>query len=196
MAAARKGSAFCRRFSPADAFSANSSRASTTLRAALSSASDAPAVAGVHSAATPRPAVAAPVSESESTTASHTRTAIMNSATSFSAASAAASATFCTSAEAELTRYTCADVNTSANVTSSAQATPAVVNPASSRNRANGSRASTARRRKTARNQPGTVPRRPGRHPSASFANSFPLIAATPRSMPQGRALPRPHRPT
>ena len=67
-----------------------------------------PAAGGTHRATTPRPYAAKPVSESESSTASQVRTATMNSATSFSAASRRrVSATFWMSAEAsELTRYT------------------------------------------------------------------------------------------
>ena len=82
-AAARNGSSRCRRSSPSDAFSANRSRARATSRPAFSNVSDAEAVAGVHSAATPRPVATRLVNDSDSTTASHTRTTIMNSPTSF-----------------------------------------------------------------------------------------------------------------
>ncbi len=91
-------------------------------------------MAGVHSAATPSPVATRLVSESDSTAASHTRTTIMNSPTSFCAARAAASATFCTSDEAEPTRYACPAENTSASVTSSDSTTPTVVMPSSSWN--------------------------------------------------------------
>ena len=106
LAADRNGSADCSFVSPCDALSENESRASRICRPACKRVADAPAVNGVHAAAIPKPVATRPVRVMESATASHTRTTTMNSATSFWAARAAASATSCTSAATELMRCT------------------------------------------------------------------------------------------
>ena len=134
MAAARNGSARCSAPSPSQAFWDNASRALSTFWPAETSWLPNSAAGGTHRATTPAPYAMSPRSVSDSTAASATRTATMNSATGFKAAHAAASATSCTSEPAAWMRYTWAAENSSDKVTSSATAMPAVVEPFSSRN--------------------------------------------------------------